>query len=687
MKTLSYQSRIQLVLRFYVNGYVIDWCTYDPNTGEGYWEYTQIIKVLNSEDPVILSDCEDVAFCSYDPNCLEGSATLILEADDDCTPIEDLNFYYWIDLYSDAVDLDEYEIHDEGDDASDAHLDYTNGQMDFPLGTHTIRWDVEDGCGNVTSCTYQFIIADCKAPTANLLNGIAVDIMENCEIEIWANDFDNPSSPSFDNCGIAEWRIQSPSQGPGQTSPPSTADGSWVFTELEIGTNTVDIWILDVNGNWGYTSTYIVVQDNVPPFCNAPGAASINGTIDTEEANFVQNVEVDLEGNAPGLPDPEITGNTGEYGFPGLANGFNYTVTPAKDVNPLNGVTTYDLVLISKHILGIDALPSPYKMIAADINNSGSISTIDMVELRKLILFIDTEFQNNTSWRFVDAEYVFPNANNPWETSFPEIFSINDLNGQAFADFVGIKTGDVNGSAIANELMSSDDRNAVGELIFNIDDVEMVAGESYTVNFNAKDFANILGYQFTLAFDKNAVELVDVEAGDLADLDANNFGMALLEEGAITTSWNATNATTLADDATVFSLTFTAKSNAQLSDVINVNSRWTKAEGYNNNADLLEIGLTFNNGEVVSGDFNLYQNQPNPFKAETVIGFNLPEASAATLTVYDVSGKVLKLVKGEFEQGYNEVTLNRSELSGAGVLYYQLDTDTDSATKKMILID
>src|SRR5690606_18259787 len=119
--------------------------------------------------------------------------------------------------------------------------------------------------------------------------------------------------------------------------------------------------------------------------------------------------------------------------------------------------------------------------------------------------------------------------------------------------------------------------------------------------------------------------------------------------------------------------------NTKLSEVISINSRYTKAEGYNGNAELLNIGLTFNNGKVVGGDFELYQNQPNPFKAETVIGFNLPEAGAAKLTIYDVSGKVLKQVRGTFAQGYNEVTINRSELSGAGVLYYQLDTDSDSA--------
>ena len=99
----------------------------------------------------------------------------------------------------------------------------------------------------------------------------------------------------------------------------------------------------------------------------------------------------------------------------------------------------------------------------------------------------------------------------------------------------------------------------------------------------------------------------------------------------------------------------------------------------------MDVELNFN-GQA-STAFDLYQNTPNPFKGETVIGFNLPESAAATLTIYDVSGKVLKLVRGEFGQGYNEVIINRSELSGAGVLYYQLDTDTHSATKKMILID
>ena len=65
----------------------------------------------------------------------------------------------------------------------------------------------------------------------------------------------------------------------------------------------------------------------------------------------------------------------------------------------------------------------------------------------------------------------------------------------------------------------------------------------------------------------------------------------------------------------------------------------------------------------------------------------MPEASKATLSVYDVTGKVLKIVEGEYNQGYNEVKLKSSDLNTTGVLYYQLDTKAYTATKKMIVIE
>ncbi|MBK6858786.1 MAG: hypothetical protein IPG95_00615 [Saprospiraceae bacterium] len=45
---------------------------------------------------------------------------------------------------------------------------------------------------------------------------------------------------------------------------------------------------------------------------------------------------------------------------------------------------------------------------------------------------------------------------------------------------------------------------------------------------------------------------------------------------------------------------------------------------------------------VESGVFELYQNSRNPFAKETVISYRLPQAGATKLSIYDVTGKVLR---------------------------------------------
>ena len=90
--------------------------------------------------------------------------------------------------------------------------------------------------------------------------------------------------------------------------------------------------------------------------------------------------------------------------------------------------------------------------------------------------------------------------------------------------------------------------------------------------------------------------------------------------------------------------------------------------------------------EAVNG-FELMQNKPNPFKDETLIGFVLPEDMPATLTIYDVSGKALKVFKGNYNKGYNEVQISRSELNTYGILFYQLDTELKRMAKKMVIME
>jgi hypothetical protein len=307
-------------------------------------------------------------------------------------------------------------------------------------------------------------------------------------------------------------------------------------------------------------------------------------------------------------------------------------------------------------------------LIAADANNSKSVSTLDLIQVRKLILNIDTEFNSNTSWRFVDADYRFPDRTNPWARSFPEIKNINNLDRSDYASFVAIKVGDVNNSALVEA------RSATGTLAIQTMEQEMKAGNEYTIDFSA-DRADISGYQFTMQV-TNA-EIVDIIYGAAQ---AEHFGV-FAKEGVITTSFNGEAAGNL------FSLVVRPTADVQVSEVISINSRYTAAEAYTSEAEQLEVALNIAGAKATEAAFALNQNTPNPFQGETVIGFNLPAAQEATIQIKDVAGKTVKLIEGDFVKGYNQVRLKSNELPAAGIYFYTLRAGDQSATKKMILVE
>lgn len=47
------------------------------------------------------------------------------------------------------------------------------------------------------------------------------------------------------------------------------------------------------------------------------------------------------------------------------------------------------------------------------------------------------------SWRFVPADYVFPNPANPFSQTFPETGEALNITSDQQIDFIGLKTGDV----------------------------------------------------------------------------------------------------------------------------------------------------------------------------------------------------------------------------------------------------
>ena len=672
----------------------------------GFYQYTQVIKVYDDVAPIQASmgETEFPSYTSINPGeekndlTCTGIVTRTIEVTEECTPdgIRVVNevvlhpdpalglgpIVIWNDGVATAAGTDLFGFSVSGPVVTGDFTRTFTLTGEFPLGDHEFEVAVADGCGNEDADFVPFKVFDAKAPVPICISGLSTELMPMDEdndgtvdggmIAVWASDFiasdiwdcsepikysisraidiDNGAEPDMD-----------------QTSINITCDDPEVVI--------VYVYAWDAVGNRDRCEAMLLVNDfmNLCDPDAGPGAA-IAGAITNEDQVAASDVQVNLSGQ---LSRNVMSSDQGDYNFTGLEMGYDYTIAPSKNIDFSNGVSTLDIVLISKHVLGVQPLDSPYKLIAADVNNSSSITTLDLIQLRKLILSIDTEFSKVPSWRFVDAKYNFPDNANPWLEQFPEVININNMEDSMLdGDFVAVKMGDVNGSATPGRL-ATDTRNLVGTFNIAVENAELVTGNEYKVPFTAADLANVEGYQFTLNLGE-ALSLVDVEYGAATE---EHFGF--INDRTITTSWNGE-----ATDKVLFTLVVRANADAALSSVLNVSSRYTTAEAYNKAGDLLDVALTFAGAEAATADFALYQNTPNPFKGETVIGFNLPEAGEATITISDITGRTLKLVRGDFAKGYNEVRISTNELPAAvGVLSYKLTSAELTATKQMIITE
>lgn len=587
----------------------------------------------------------------------------------------------------------------------------------LPDGTHELRVVVRDDCGNLSkqSSTY-FTVGDDIGTAPICINGLSTNLLPDVtggtlSANIWATDFlasavydcnGQGTNVDPDNAKLKEitapanYFVYKDSNKDGKIdasdaglttvggvvvpNAPGQANRSINITCADLtsftgnppsGTRSVLIRVYnrDLRNNWAWCETFVSVDNATSCAGGTSTSAAVAGAITTESNLNVEGVEVNLSGKAAMT---YMTNAQGQFSFNGLAKGYDYTVTPQLDKNYLNGVSTFDLVLITKHILGVQPLNSAYKLIAADVNNSKSVTTLDLIQLRKLVLNIDTKFANNTSWRFVDASFRFPNAANPWATQFPEVANLNDLAVDARANFIAVKVGDVNGNAVA----SASARTA-GTFNLNVDDQQLKAGNEYRVAISG-DLSSIEGMQFTMNYNNKLVELVNIEYGVAKE---EHFGI-FTKEGVITASWNGN-----ASNGVIATLVFRASADANLSEVLNLNSRYTAAEAYNRSGEQLGVALNFAGAQSKVAGFELKQNTPNPFAGETVIGFNLPVAGEATLTIQDVTGRTLRVVRGQYAEGYNQVTIKSADLGATGVLYYTLEASDFVATKKMIIVE
>lgn len=419
-----------------------------------------------------------------------------------------------------------------------------------------------------------------------------------------------------------------------------------------------------------------------------PLGVMINGLIQTEDDLPVGNVTVNA-----GIPPAQLvqwTDENGAYSFPVLAADGNYKIVPSRNDFYLNGVTTYDLLLISKHILGIMPLGSPYKMIAADVNRSGTITALDMLEIRKLILGVTDTFYGNTSWRFVPATYEFPDQGNPFSMEIPTDYDANNLVDNLQIDFTGIKTGDVNNSAAPQltdhpESRSMNDLNTVLRVVAEPLDGGRLRYAFYADGKTWPTSAQLEGLQFTVYYDKGQLDWSGIETAT-ANFTMNNLGLKHVDEGIITVSWETVTAITPDKRSPLFYFYFNQLHVGQTVDPLRLGSAVTKAEAY-----ILASGVSrVSDLELVQegvwqddrADLEVY---PNPTEGVVTISWTMEKAGYADLLLDNVFGTALSTICDHvwLMPGYYQVQLKQEDIP-LGISLVELQALDSRQTIKLV---
>lgn len=687
MKILAHWEIIDQCI--FVDNYYNENGEIDPFVPEnGYFEMYVEYDIFDQNPPEI--QCINASLFAWD--CEKNYDTYSITVEDDCTPQEYISITYKVDIDADG----DFDYPKDGSFAEGNVFD-ANLVKGLAIGNHEIKWIAYDGCGNYSTCTQKITITKpFKAPTPYCHLGISSAVMDSiygCSMETWATDFVAGGS---DDCGdeITYTMIPymdiygDPANEEDDLSVNEAFEQSqpnWVFdcSYIENGEAHVieiRIYAVDEDGVYDFCDASLTLNDNFD-CCEDlfPSQALIGGQISTEEGAEISDVEVNIMTNNPEFPRYKRTSADGTFMFNNLMMDRSYEVSAFDNNNTRKGISTLDLVMIQRHILGITQLDSPYKIIAADINNNSSITAADLFQLRKLILglYPNNELPSNTSWRFVDKEFKFVDPLSPFP--FDESITVANLHQAMYnQDFIAVKVGDVNSSVAGLGNGQAQVRNQK-TLEIVASDESFTEGDLTKVSFTADQLVTMSGIQFELALD--GLEFKSIESGML-EVDESNFAVV---NNKVNFSWNNALTNQLNKDDVLFTMVFAAKQSGSISQNISLTNTELKAEAYNEQLEVLDLNLTFRTNTI--NGFELYQNEPNPFNNATAITFNLPEAGQASLKVFDVTGRTLLSLSEQFNEGKNTVTINKSKIGISGILYYQLTYGNNSATRKMILLD
>lgn len=530
------------------------------------------------------------------------------------------------------------------------------------IGDRAIHlWAIDEN-GNTNFCEtiveVQHLEVTCRE---NLPPITLVDVAGTPSVTIQISDIDNGSSSV---CDI-----------PFGLSFSETSNVlSLSFTCNDIGQRTIQLWATDdLDSTQAFCETTIEIVD-MNNICGNQMMSVVSGRIVRENGDAIADVLVELEGGESG---PEMTDEEGRFTFAPMSAGGAYDVFPQKNTGHVNGVSTLDLVMIQRHILAIEPLKSPYQLLAADANNTGSISASDLTEVRKVVLGMTETFQNNASWRFIDAQHRFADDKNPWYGGLYERYQIDNLNSDMDIDFIGIKVGDVNNSAKANNAQKKTESRSVSSMIITDKKVSRGQWVEIPVRWNGDGMVYGLQGEWTsrgLLIKGITSDIMNTENGEVVKNTPETIRMSMIKAEGVN----------LSGEDILYTIEAEVLRDGYLSEML------TLTEGLENEVyteDLRTENIRIEWQTNTAEPFVVEGVKPNPWQSNTAIDFTIPEDGQVMCHIKDVTGRVVYQTTSLFNKGRNQILINKSDLGVSGLYVFELVYNSETVTGKMILLD
>lgn len=393
--------------------------------------------------------------------------------------------------------------------------------------------------------------------------------------------------------------------------------GTPTFVVIAPGTGEV---FYDVRGNNAAGTMNLIGQKiaELLPLCR----------IRTPAGDTLQRYQATLSvpGGSPVATTQVTSGGFSLDDFPGLPPLPFYEITPTKNDDPINGVSTFDLLQINKQILGIEPFQHPWQFTAADANNSGTVTTFDIVELRKLILGVYDTLPARSSWVFSPGKDTISPLECPAITA--------------------IKIGDVNGNANAKNLHGNDDRSASTWTVW-LDQPPLAAGQTRTVQVRTGKDGSWSGLQAAFRFDPQALRLHAVRASALPGFDDRAWH---LTDGRLAISWlSADFAAELAEGTVVLEIELTALQDGPLAAFLFPEDAPLRAEAYSSDGSIHSLLWT----SVPAFSHIGMALVPNPARGSFTVYWERAAPGTEWLQLFDGQGRLVFEKRLSLERGQN----------------------------------